>query len=843
VAAPFVAGAVVAAGLPIPHTALIGRDIESARLIALLGQPASRLVTLTGPGGCGKTRLAVEVASMLADRFDDGIAFVALDEVHDPARVPARIGHVLGVPEVDDDGQGGEDLVEFLRDRRMLIVLDNFEHVVAAAPVIGIVASRCPRVMWLATSRRPLHLRDEQLVEVRPLAVPDPDRNDPEVTAAAPAVAMFCERAAAVNSGFTPTPRALTSVAGICRLVDGLPLAIELAAAYVRMLPPAALLDELARPARSLHRTLLGRGTADAAAHHRGLGETIRWSYDLLAPRAQQLLRRLAVFDGGWSLEAMDAVCAGAAEDPLLDALADLVDLHLVEPADEGNGAPRYRLLETVRDFALDRLDDAGERAEVESRHADAYARFAVEAGAGLESRREPVWVRRVEAELPNLWTMFERLAAAGRVADGLRAAAALGPLWLDRGPARSGRQQLDRFLAMAADARTEAPAELVAAAIGWSARLGLEHGDIMTTKATGEDPVARLQRAAAVADAAGDQLGWLRVVEHLTYAHRLRGEAEELDRCLASGLERCRTPETRWLRAELLHCATIVAHERGERDRAIELAHQCIEVAKMAGNERIRLRATLTVILLAGGSAQTARHQLEETFQRFLDIGDRRGAAMAAAGLGATVTKGGGPDSLRTAAEWYGRTIRLGRAVGNWHAVGWGVMGMVAVAARDGRTAAAARLHGALSDYFEVLRRETPRAMFSSYDADVAELRVRLGDAEFTAHSEIGATLNRHAVADEALAVAAEIAAGGEETPKLALRRRGPRANPELTDRERQVLAELVHGHTNQGIADALGVSPKTVMHHTVSVYRKLAVRGRAEAIAHALRAGLVTT
>jgi predicted ATPase/DNA-binding CsgD family transcriptional regulator len=842
VTAPTFGGAVAVAGLPIPHTALIGRDSESARLIALLNQSASRLVTLTGPGGCGKTRLAVEVASQLADRFDDGVAFVALDDVHDPAHVPVRIGRGLGLPDVEDDGEG-EGLVEFLHDRRMLIVLDNFEHVVAAAPVVGVVASRCGRVTWLATSRRPLHLRGEYVVELRPLAVPDPDGSDPAVTAAAPAVVMFCERAAAVNPGFAPTAPALTSVARICRLVDGLPLAIELAAARVRVLPPTAMLDELARPARSPYGDVLGRGTADAAAHHRGLGETIRWSYDLLTPPAQRLLRQVAVFDGGWSLEAMEAVCGDAIGDSLLDALADLVDLHLVEPADEGNGAQRYRLLETVRRFALGHLDRVGERAEAEARHTDALVRFAVEAGTGLQNRQEPLWVRRVEAELPNLWAMFDRLGAAGRVADGLRAAAALGPFWLDRGPARSGREQLDRFLAMAADAPIDVPAETIAAATGWSTRLGLEHGDIMTTKATGEDPVVRLQRAAAMADAAGDLLGWLRIVDHLTYAHRLRGEVDELHRWLAGGIERCRMPETRWLQAELLHGATIFAHLRGERDRAIELAHQCIAVAKAAGNERIRVRATLTVILLGGGDVQTVRHQLEEAFERCIHIGDRRGAAMAAAGLGPTVTKAAAPDALQIAAEWYRRAITLGRAAGYWHAVGWGVMGMVAVAARAGRATAAARLHGALSDFFEVLRRETPAAMFASYDADIAQLRAQLGDAEFTAHREMGAALNRVAGTEEALAVAAEIIAGGEYSPPTVARRRGPRANPELTDRERQVLAELVHGRTNQGIAEALGVSPKTVMHHTVSVYRKLAVRGRAEAIAHALRTGLVTT
>ena len=345
------------------------------------------------------------------------------------------------------------------------------------------------------------------------------------------------------------------------------------------------------------------------------------------------------------------------------------------------------------------------------------------------------------------------------------------------------------------------------------------------------------------MADAAGDLLGWLRVVDHLMYAHRLRGEVEEVDACLTGGLERCRSLETRWLQAELLYSATIFAHHRGERDRAIELAHQCIAVAKAAGNERIRVRATITVILLGGGDVQTVRHQLEEAFERFVQMGDRRGAAMAAAGLGPTVTKAAAPDALQTAAEWYRRTITLGRAAGYWHAVGWGVMGVVAVAVRAGRTAAAARLHGALSDFFDVLRRETPPAMFASYTADVAKLRVQLGDAEFTAHREIGAALNRVAATEEALAVAAEIIAGGEHSPPTVARRRGPRANPELTDRERQVLAELVHGHTNQGIAEALGLSPKTVMHHTVSVYRKLAVRGRAEAIAHALRAGLVTT
>lgn len=294
----------------------------------------------------------------------------------------------------------------------------------------------------LVTSRRPLQVRGERTIDLDPLELP---RSDEDALAADVAsiasVVLFCERASAVNSQFVPTQTSLKSIAEICRLLDGLPLAIELAFAYIKVLPPEALLTRLKNDASERRFELLDRGTADAPAHHRGMRATIGWSHNLLDEAGRRLLRRVAVFDGGWSLEAMESVCAELPDDSLLDALADLVDLHLVEPTAAVEGTPRYRLLETVRRFALERLDEAGEAATVAGRHTEYFVAFALAGGTGLQSRDETRWARWVEADLPNTRAALNRLDVEGRFVDGLRASANLGPFWLDRGPVWEGRR------------------------------------------------------------------------------------------------------------------------------------------------------------------------------------------------------------------------------------------------------------------------------------------------------------------------------------------------------------------------------------------------------------------
>jgi predicted ATPase/DNA-binding CsgD family transcriptional regulator len=822
--------------VPVPGSPLIGRDEEVAQVIELLECTSGRVVTITGPGGCGKTHLALEVIGRVSHRFADGARFVSLTAVRDPSLVASEVARALGVPD-QSGGDPVEHLGAALRHQRLLLVLDSFEHVVGAATVVAQVLARCAGVIVLVTSRRSLRLAGESTMQLAPLELPPPTDGPlaPDV-AAVPSVALFCTRATAVNSRFQPTAAALAAVARICRLLDGLPLAIELAAAYARVLSPEALLTRLEPAERSERLDLLGRGTVDAEARHRGVREAVQWSYDLLDEPARRLLRGVSVFDGDWSLDAMEVVCADPpAEERLLDALTELVDLHLVEPVDDAEGPPRYRLLETVRDFAWERLREPGDDGAVAERHTAYFVALATEAGAGLESRHEQEWIRQIDRDLPNLRTALDRLEADCRLEEGLAAACALAPFWLDRGPAREGRERIERFLAGAADA----PPPLVARGVGWSTRLGLEH-DYLATTSTDDDPIDVLERAARVLDAAGDLSGWLRSMDHLTYGLRLRGDAERFERLLAEALTRCegRGAEA-WLRADLLHRAAAFARDRGDPDRASELARSTVEVARAVGNERSLVRATLTLAMVGGAAPATVRAHLEEALERCEDIGDRRGAAMAAAMLGGTM---GIEGDARGSMPFFLRAIELGRTSGYWHAIWFGLMGVTGAAGLSGQLAATARLHGALGDALPVLRREIPPTLLADYDRVIDHVRTQIGELDFDAQRQIGAALDSNQAIEVAQSVARSIAQGGDAPePPPRRKKRGPRANPELTERELEVLAELVHGHTNHGIAVNLDVSPKTVMHHTVSVYRKLGVRGRAEAVAHALRAGLV--
>ncbi len=383
----------------VPPTPIFGRQRELEEISGLVRRGA-RLLTLTGPGGVGKTRLAVQVADRLSELFPDGVAFVALAPLSDARLVLPTIARALGL--VDASGQPPLDILSaYLRDRRLLVVLDNFEHVAQAALEVAQLSGSCPDLVVLATSRAPLRVRGEQEYAVSPLAPPDLDRA-PEVTCVAdnPAVELFVERARAVLPGFDLTRGNAAAVAAICRRLDGLPLAIELAAARVRTLSPEALLVRL-DPVLPL----LTGGARDLPERQRTMEATIRWSYDLLRPGEQELFRRLSVFAGGCSLEAAEAVGAGedTREGEVLEALSSLVEQSLVIAEASPGEEVRYRMLEPVRQYALRLLEESGEAEEARRRHTAYYLEFAERAEPELRRARAAEWLERLETEHDNL--------------------------------------------------------------------------------------------------------------------------------------------------------------------------------------------------------------------------------------------------------------------------------------------------------------------------------------------------------------------------------------------------------------------------------------------------------
>jgi predicted ATPase/class 3 adenylate cyclase len=498
--------------LPLQLTSFVGREDEIAQAANLLAD--KRLVTLTGPGGTGKTRLALQTAAEILPRFGDGVFFIDLAPVIDPTLVPTAVAQALGLQE--EPGRALLDTVaDHLADAEMLLVLDNFEHILEAAPVVERLLGAARRLRILVTSRQPVHLYGEQEQPVPPLALPDPS-NLPEAEALSQyeAVALFIDRARAARPGFTVTDENAPAVAELCARLDGLPLAIELAASRIKVLSPDAILSRLGQ-----RLDLLTASSRNLPERQRTLRGAIEWSYGLLAEPERRLFARLSVFSGGADLEAADAVADpdGDLGIDTLDGLASLVDHSLVRETEPEADEPRFGMLETIRQYARERLDDGSDAQATLRRHAEHFLALAEASGPYLVGEDQVTWLDRLDGDHENFLAALEWTIDVGEADRGMHAAAAVWRFWHQRGHFEVGRRWLERLLADpgAAKAASRGRAHAAAGSLAYWQR------DIEGTE-------RHYEQSLALAREAGDRRSIAEALYNLGFVPVLRGTGLE---------------------------------------------------------------------------------------------------------------------------------------------------------------------------------------------------------------------------------------------------------------------------------------------------------------------------
>jgi predicted ATPase/class 3 adenylate cyclase len=685
--------------LPVELTSFIGREQELGVLRDSLRDPRVRLITLTGPGGVGKTRLSLRLARDVVDGFAGGVYFVPLAGVKDSDRVLLHITEVLGVSEVGDRPTIGI-IGEALRDKQMLLVIDNFEHVTAAAPQLAELLALCPLLKLLVTSREVLRVSGEREFLVRTLGLPEADTRSPQRLLQSEAVRLFLDRAERVKPDLAPTtlaPEELRVVAQICVRLDGLPLALELAAARIRMLSPAQILGRLEQ-----RLSLLTGGNRDLPERHRALRATIDWSHALLDARERRLFRRLSVFESGCTLEAAQAICAGAnGRGPdLLDTLTSLVEKNLVREGRTVRGESRFDLLETIREYALERLTAASEAGRVRSRFMEFFVKEAETADADLHGPRQGEWLEVLELDHGNYRAALHEARRRSDVQTQLRLVSALWRFWQSRGHVIEGREHVERALS----GINSAPPSLTATALNAAGVFAFRQGDY-------EHAHVRFERSLRLSEQEGDE-------NNVAFALNSLGN---------------------------------VAWASGKYGLADEYYRESLALRRRLG-DRVNVALCLNNLgTLASDRAQyeEARAMHEASLAQRRELGDQRGIAQSLQNLGEVALRRG---EIEQAQVLYRESLVLFRDLGERMFISRNLDALARAAEACGDYAEAVRLFGAAAALRAAIGAPIELTDSAIYEHSVSQVRAHMTDAEFTAAWSEGMALPVDAIVEEAL-------------------------------------------------------------------------------------------
>jgi len=815
--------------VPTPFTSFIGREWDVAAIEAMLLRPEVRLLTLAGIGGIGKTRLAIQIATHMRSSFADGVCFAWLASTTDPALIPSIIAETIGIQQVGNLSIF-EQVKLFLRDKHLLLILDNFEQLVTGAALVEDLLAACPALKIVVTSRAVLRLRAEYEYPVAPLTLPDLELS-PNNTGIgqSTAIALFVQRAQMVHPNFQLTQSNARTIAEICVQLDGLPLAIELAAARIRLLPPQALLSRLSRRFE-----VLTGGAVTLPLHQQTLRNTLKWSYDLLDSNEQQLFRRLAVLAHGWTLEAAEALKNANRESQddlsILDGIASLIDKSLVRQVASEGTEPRFTMLVTVREYGLECLRESGEEDFTRRAHADYYLALVEEAEPHLKGAQQLLWLKRLDQEQENLRAALGWLVAHEEAEKALRFCVALWWFWQTRGYWSEGRHWLKAALALLeAGERTAVRAGALSAA----GELAAVQGDLQEARLL-------LTESVTLCRELDDDQGLTLPLATLGDVMLRQGDTNTGVVLLEESIALCRKLGCNWELSRALRKLGREVWLQGDLKQSIALTQESLVLARELSDKAHIAHAlnNLGHILWNQGDLVQARAQAEEGLVLLRELGDKALLLSTLETLGSINLSQGG---LEQAIGLFTEGLSLAKELGNETLIAWQLMGLARVAFAKVQLTYATCLYGAVEARYDVNKELSPKER-DSYQRTVGSLRARLGEQAFAAAWAEGRKMTLQQILE---------APEPESTPELVLSMSysspvveapsEPSYDDNLTVRELEVLRLVAQGWTDARIAEQLVISRRTVNAHLTSIYRKIQVSSRSAATRYAIERKLV--